>query len=373
MSSTSSSSSQSRKGDAATTASTQGKSTSSTATAAARSSGIRKPPPLKRLSDQTQARAKRQSATASAASSAAKSRATGSTASSSSATGTKAKVSTNVSQPTVTRRPGVAVRKVAEKPADVPSVSISGSSTAGHVTASSIAATVDTAAGLSPSVLEFKPYFQELDVLIEYKLVCHYMVREGVYVVPSLKSGRVWHGVICLHAGPFKGGVFRFNIFFPDRFPHEHPMIKFVSYVFHPQVDSNGILNITQAFPHWHAQRDHVWHVLQHMKKVFCSLDTWQPTNEKATIAVHESMDAYNAQAHTCVHQSIQDLLESTGSSDDDGNFLKYFEISDEANAEIKQQIGSQMITVDQALRIPLSPRRCPSLTPRGSTHIVSI
>ena len=30
---------------------------------------------------------------------------------------------------------------------------------------------------------------------------------------------------------------------------------------------------------------------------------------------VHESMDAYNAQAHTCVHQSIQDLLESTGSS----------------------------------------------------------
>ena len=35
----------------------------------------------------------------------------------------------------------------------------------------------------------------------------------------------VWHGLICLHAGPFRGGLFRFNVFFPDRyvnFAHTH-------------------------------------------------------------------------------------------------------------------------------------------------------
>ena len=58
------------------------------------------------------------------------------------------------------------------------------------------------------------------DVFQIFKMLCcatfslsPFMLSHGRSV---LHLCSVWHGIICLHSGPFRGGCFRFNIYIPD-------------------------------------------------------------------------------------------------------------------------------------------------------------
>ena len=113
--------------------------------AAPKVTGIRKPPSLRKLSDQPHLR----SAKRSTASVAVKSQAP------SSGSGEK-----RASQSSMTKRPGGAVRKPAEHSTKLAEVT-----TEKSTVNPSDDATV--ASSHSPGVLEFKPYFQELDIIIE--------------------------------------------------------------------------------------------------------------------------------------------------------------------------------------------------------------
>jgi len=90
------------------------------------------------------------------------------------------------------------------------------------------------------TVEEFQCCLTQLDLLLEYKLLC-VNCPSGVYVLPSSKSlyGRMgvqvqfhstvltlrfvpppsleWHGVLFVHSGPFREGIFRFTMYIPDR------------------------------------------------------------------------------------------------------------------------------------------------------------
>merc|ERR1711916_405892 len=59
----------------------------------------------------------------------------------------------------------------------------------------------------------YSAYFREYALLIEYKQMVNYAPR-GVYVCPG-KDASVWHGMICLRQGMYKGGCFKFEIQIP--------------------------------------------------------------------------------------------------------------------------------------------------------------
>ena len=70
----------------------------------------------------------------------------------------------------------------------------------------------------------------------------------GVFVMPSLESLRVWHGVIFVRKGVYQGGVFKFRVDLPPEYPEldAWPQVTFVvARVFNPLVhEESGALDV---------------------------------------------------------------------------------------------------------------------------------
>ena len=66
-----------------------------------------------------------------------------------------------------------------------------------------------------------------------------------------------WHGVLFIHSGPFREGIFKFTLYIPDRFvsllivigevllwggrfPDQRPMVRFQSKVYHPYIHTDN-------------------------------------------------------------------------------------------------------------------------------------
>ena len=71
-------------------------------------------------------------------------------------------------------------------------------------------------------------------------LLIHCKADVVFYVAMCFIVFSVWHGIIFVRQGPFAGGAFRFEMVISDSFPQDAPLVKFVSKLFHPQVQSNG-------------------------------------------------------------------------------------------------------------------------------------
>ncbi|KAJ6235666.1 protein crossbronx-related [Anaeramoeba flamelloides] len=112
---------------------------------------------------------------------------------------------------------------------------------------------------------------QFLDRLIslEYSLICESDIPSGIYVLPDLSDILQWNGVIFLRHGKYSSGVFQFKINFPRSFPNDPPSVIFQTNPFHPQIDSNGKLNLLPAFPKWTPYSDHVIDILRYTKSIF--------------------------------------------------------------------------------------------------------
>ncbi|EDO48780.1 predicted protein [Nematostella vectensis] len=161
---------------------------------------------------------------------------------------------------------------------------------------------------------DFRTLFREQFILAEYKAV-YRNPQSGVYVIPSLKSLQVWHGIIFLRAGPYRDGIFRFFIFLQDDFPDSRPLVKFTSNVFHPQIHENGVFNLEVAFPNWHRGKHCIWQILKYMKSCFYSTDTWGGVNQDAVNVVHSSLEEFKEKARNCALESQKIFDEETESS----------------------------------------------------------
>ena len=110
-------------------------------------------------------------------------------------------------------------------------------------------------------------------LLNEYRhLLLH--LPSGMVVVPSFETLLIWHGVLFVKEGWFKGGVFKFHIDIPVDYPASAPRVTFDSQVFHPLVDrGSGALDLSPAFPTWTPGRDYLVLVVSYLKKIFFKKD----------------------------------------------------------------------------------------------------
>jgi len=121
---------------------------------------------------------------------------------------------------------------------------------------------------------EFTQSSLEFWLMIEYKnLVPAHRRPSGVYVMPSFDDMLVWYGVIFVHHGYYRKGVFKFRIELPRHYPNVRPEVFFLGPVHHPYVRANGHLDLSLPFPQWIPKQHFIIHVLQFMKKMFYKID----------------------------------------------------------------------------------------------------
>lgn len=192
------------------------------------------------------------------------------------------------------------------------------------------------------TIQDFGTFFRDHAIMVEYKHLGRNPLG-GVYVIPSLKSLQVWHGIIFVRAGPYRDGIFRFIIILQDDFPDSRPLLKLTTPLFHPQVHPvNGVLNLDVSFPHWERGKNSIWQVLKFMKSCFYDIDTWGGTNEQAVNVVHNSFEEFKERAKQCAAEALHlfdSEVKQDSSSDDDGNVLRQKNLSDWAFMEGKRMM----------------------------------
>ncbi len=75
----------------------------------------------------------------------------------------------------------------------------------------------------------------------------------GVYILPQfddlkgkLLNKLVWHGAIFVREGPYKDGIYKFEIKIPSTYPKSPPEVYFTSETNHPLIDKQkGKLDIS--------------------------------------------------------------------------------------------------------------------------------
>uniref|UniRef100_A0AC35GJR4 UBC core domain-containing protein n=1 Tax=Panagrolaimus sp. PS1159 TaxID=55785 RepID=A0AC35GJR4_9BILA len=63
----------------------------------------------------------------------------------------------------------------------------------------------------------------------------------GISAVPDDGNARYFHVVIAGPDGsPFQGGVFKLELFLPEEYPMAPPKVRFVTKIYHPNIDKLG-------------------------------------------------------------------------------------------------------------------------------------
>ena len=79
----------------------------------------------------------------------------------------------------------------------------------------------------------------------------------------------VWYGVVFVHKGYYRSGVFKFRMTIPENYPNHPPSVTFLTEMFHPLVDTQGNLSLSQQFATWRPYQDYLFHVLHYVKNIF--------------------------------------------------------------------------------------------------------
>jgi ubiquitin-protein ligase len=85
----------------------------------------------------------------------------------------------------------------------------------------------------------------------------------------TMRMAIVWFGVLFVHKGFYRSGVFKFRINIPESYPNAPPTVTFLTDMFHPLVDTQGRLSIAQQFPVWRPHQDYIFHILHYIKNAY--------------------------------------------------------------------------------------------------------
>jgi len=77
---------------------------------------------------------------------------------------------------------------------------------------------------------------------------------KGISIDPNDEDLGVWNASIEGPVDtPYEGGVFYMTIIFPNEFPFRPPKVKFVTKIFHPNINSEGSICIDILRDNWAA------------------------------------------------------------------------------------------------------------------------
>ncbi|KAI7905855.1 ubiquitin-conjugating enzyme/RWD-like protein [Cokeromyces recurvatus] len=142
----------------------------------------------------------------------------------------------------------------------------------------------------------------------------------------------VWYGVIFVHKGLYRSGTFKFRLTLPEDYPQRPPSITFLTDMFHPLVDDEGNLSISQQFPVWRPYRDYLFHVLFYLKNIFKKsvldgLNDKYCLNKEAYRLYRTDIIVFSKLAQQCAQLSITEsyLYEHIP----DNNMIRFSPLSD--------------------------------------------
>ncbi|KAI8802026.1 ubiquitin-conjugating enzyme/RWD-like protein, partial [Cladochytrium replicatum] len=112
--------------------------------------------------------------------------------------------------------------------------------------------------------------FRRQELLIEFKNLRNpNHSPTGLYVMPDHADFLIWHGIIFIHRGYYREGVFKFVLRIPENYPEQAPTVRFITEIYHPLVDADRFFSLEHQFPRWRAGKDYVVHVLHYLKNCF--------------------------------------------------------------------------------------------------------
>ncbi|XP_028178819.1 protein crossbronx homolog [Ostrinia nubilalis] len=168
------------------------------------------------------------------------------------------------------------------------------------------------------NVKEIKELFhQEYIIMAEYRMLQTENLQ-GIYVIPSYENSFLWFGVIFVRAGSYEGGIFRFTLTLPEKFPDDEvPILTFTPSLYHPAVDANtGTLNLSEVFPQWDRKRNHIWQILKYLHWIFHNLNMKVPSNIEASAAYKSNRKLFLDKVRECVVSSIDHVFDDPPTED---------------------------------------------------------
>ncbi|XP_016961759.1 ubiquitin-conjugating enzyme E2 N [Drosophila biarmipes] len=74
----------------------------------------------------------------------------------------------------------------------------------------------------------------------------------GISAIPDESNARYFHVLVCgPHDSPFEGGVFKLELFLPGDYPMKAPMVRFLTKIYHPNIDSLGRICLDVLKDRW--------------------------------------------------------------------------------------------------------------------------
>ncbi|XP_023229143.1 AKT-interacting protein-like isoform X3 [Centruroides sculpturatus] len=163
----------------------------------------------------------------------------------------------------------------------------------------------------------YGPYFLEYSLMAEYVLLQKQQLP-GLYVVPSAGSALKWFGVLFIRNGLYQGGVFRFTLYVPDKYPDsDPPLLVFEPPIFHPIIDyTTGEMDIKSAFPTWKKNVNHLWQVLQYARSSFYKIETHSPLNQEAASLYEKDIELYKLKVSESINLCNEKLYDRPNTDD---------------------------------------------------------
>eukprot|EP00040_Diaphanoeca_grandis_P018587 m.97792 g.97792 ORF g.97792 m.97792 type:complete len:377 (-) comp27011_c1_seq1:58-1188(-) len=157
----------------------------------------------------------------------------------------------------------------------------------------------------------FRDISKQYTLLAELKQA-HLHPQSGLYVCVSDEGH--WDGVLFIHSGMYEGGVFRFRIVIPEKYPTEiAPLIFFQTAVFHPMVHATtGALSYGKHYQGKWRPKDKLWHLLKYVRHIFYTISVDSPLNDEAAALFQNDSAAYDARVKECIKWSNDDIEEKS-------------------------------------------------------------
>ncbi|KAG9101701.1 hypothetical protein FS749_004510 [Ceratobasidium sp. UAMH 11750] len=172
---------------------------------------------------------------------------------------------------------------------------------------------------------------------------------QGIYVVPSERSIRLWDGILFVHQGYYASAIFRFKITFLSDYPARAPVVHFTTDVFHPLVSiKDGTFSLIPRIPNWSSYDHNVFHVLHWIKASFKkqALDELSESsclNKEAFRMYQDSTASFAslaAQSASLSHSSSSALYGDGNNSSDDRGTLAFSRANTVELDKLRSELG---------------------------------